>query len=309
MSKKNKKLNYIKSSSVAEETVVDAPVEEVIEEEAIEEVTLDAEDLEEEQIEVVEDIVEEVAEEPTEDPDESSVEEEIVEETPVEETPVEEAEIIEEPEPEIVEEPIAEEPIEEAIEEVVEEEPEIVEEKPPVEEEVEEIPEPVVEPEPLPEQNITEIIADIKVPTENITTLYRVRKSWEDMDTQLYATPDRALAISKAEGTPGYKVFVGDDGELFYDPNEEIKDSSVSIVPLPENIKPVNIPIPGGKLILRRCPVYSGPRSDQPYKYATGIYYYYDNTIINNRAKITENANITTDSRKNPSMIYGYINI
>lgn len=303
MSKKNKKLNYIKSSSVTEETVVDTPVEEAVEEEVLEEEgAIAEEDLEEEQIEVIEDTVEEVVEGPVETPEEESpVEEEIVEEAPVEES---EPEVIEDPEPEIVEEPV----VEEQVEETIEEEPETVEESP-VEEEVEEIPDPVSEPEPLPEQNVTEIIADIKVPTENITTLYRVRKSWEDMDTQLYATPDRALAISKAEGTPGYKVFIGDDGELFYDPNEEIKDSSVSIVPLPENIKPVNIPIPGGKLILRRCPVYSGPRSDQPYKYATGIYYYYDNTVINNRAKITENANITTDSRKNPSMIYGYINI
>ena len=304
MSKKNKKLNYIKSSSVTEETVVDTPVEEAVEEEVLEEEgTIAEEDLEEEQIEVIEETVEEevIEESPMEVEEEIVETPEIIEEVPIEES---EPEVIEDPEPEIVEEPV----VEEQVEETIEEEPETVEE-PPVEEEIEEIPEPVSEPEPLPEQNVTEIIADIKVPTENITTLYRVRKSWEDMDTQLYATPDRALAISKAEGTPGYKVFIGDDGELFYDPNEEIKDSSVSIVPLPENIKPVNIPIPGGKLILRRCPVYSGPRSDQPYKYATGIYYYYDNTVINNRAKITENANITTDSRKNPSMIYGYINI
>ena len=304
MSKKNKKLNYIKSSSVTEETVVDTPVEEAVEEEVLEEEgTIAEEDLEEEQIEVIEETVEEevIEESPMEVEEEIVETPEIIEEVPIEES---EPEVIEDPEPEMVEEPV----VEEQVEETIEEEPETVEE-PPVEEEIEEIPEPVSEPEPLPEQNVTEIIADIKVPTENITTLYRVRKSWEDMDTQLYATPDRALAISKAEGTPGYKVFIGDDGELFYDPNEEIKDSSVSIVPLPENIKPVNIPIPGGKLILRRCPVYSGPRSDQPYKYATGIYYYYDNTVINNRAKITENANITTDSRKNPSMIYGYINI
>lgn len=340
MSKKNRKINYqVKTTSnVSEDATVETSatinenVEEVvenngevstIEEESISEESIEVDEAVEKEIieeenntiqdEIIDPVSEEAVEEEAEPVEEESeiVEEEIIElvkepEETIEDgdTEDEEVEEVVNPEPEsvieeedaeeIIEEPTIEEPVESVIEEEV------------VEEEDTPIP---TTPEPIPIENNTEIISQIKVETENPTTIYRVRRSWEDIDTQIYASPDNLLAMTQADDHPGYKVYVGEYGELFYDPEENNKKNEVAVDNGSSNTKSVTIPTTGGKLVLKRCPVYNGPNAPKPCKYATGIYYYYDYTITNNRAKITENANIKRELKKNPSMIYGYIDI
>lgn len=161
------------------------------------------------------------------------------------------------------------------------------------------------------QENITESIEEVEaINTEDIQEIYRVRLSWDNDESQIFASPDSELAIKEAKSHTGYKVFVGDDGELFNDPwevtetTEEISDSN--------GVKDLIIPVTGRKIILKKEPVYDSPNSISPIKYATGVFYFYDyGTYGKNgsRAKITENANITNDKRRNPKMIYGYINI
>lgn len=157
------------------------------------------------------------------------------------------------------------------------------------------------------EENITETTEEVEaIDMENIDTIYRVRLTWEDSESQIFASPDKDLAIKEAESHSGYQVFIGDDGEVVYNPwdkNEELDDS---------NIKSLVIPVTGRKIILKKEPVYDSPYATSPIKYATGVYYFYDYGTYgkdNSRAKITENSNILKDKRRNPKMIYGYINI
>ncbi len=161
------------------------------------------------------------------------------------------------------------------------------------------------------DSNITEAVEDVEtiVDTENIETMYRVRLSWENDESQIFASPDKELAIKEAKSHTGYKVFVGDDGELFLDPWEEIEETTVEES---NGTKDVIIPVAGRKIILKKEPVYDSPYATSPIKYATGVFYFYDyGTYGKNksRAKITENANIVNDKRRSPKMIYGYINI
>lgn len=337
MSKKNRKINYqVKTTSnVSEDAVVDTTttigenVEEIVENND-EVSTIEEEDISEESIKIDEVVEEEIIEEenkviqdkivepvseevvePTEE--ESEVEEEVVEsveesEETIEDNNIEAVEEVADSEPEPI---IKEEDIEEIIEEPIAEEAvieeEVIEEEEHVEKE-EDIPISAIS-EPIPTENNTEIISQIKVETENPTTIYRVRRSWDDIDTQIYASPDNLLAMTQADDHPGYKVYVGEYGELFYDPEENNRKNEAATDNGSSNTKSVTIPTTGGKLVLKRCPVYNGPNAPKPCKYATGIYYYYDYTITNNRAKITENANIKRELKKNPSMIYGYIDI
>ena len=160
-------------------------------------------------------------------------------------------------------------------------------------------------------ENITEFEEEIKVETENISNIYRVRSNWEDSASQIFASPDPELALEEAKSHAGYKVYINDDGELYADPWEE-KEETIEENLESSTYKGLIIPVTGSKIVLKREPVYLTPVSEKPCKYATGIYYFYDyGTYGKNksRAKITENANILNDKNKNPKMIYGYINI
>lgn len=160
--------------------------------------------------------------------------------------------------------------------------------------------------------NITETIEEVEaINTEDIQNIYRVRLSWENDTSQIFASPDSELAIEEAKSHTGYKVFVGDDGELFNDP-WEAKEDDTEEVSSSNGVKNLIIPVTGRKIILKKEPVYDSPSSVSPIKYATGVFYFYDyGTYGKNgsRAKITENANILRDKRRSPKMIYGYINI
>lgn len=161
------------------------------------------------------------------------------------------------------------------------------------------------------EENITETVEEAEaIDTEAIDTMYRVRLSWDDSESQIFASPDKDSAIKEAMSHTGYKVFVGDDGELCADPWEvsEMED----VASENSSVKDLIIPVTGRKIILKKEPVYDSPYAKSPIKYATGVYYFYDYGTYgenDSRAKITENANILKDKRRSPKMIYGYINI
>ena len=161
------------------------------------------------------------------------------------------------------------------------------------------------------QENITESIEEVEaIDTEDIQEIYRVRLSWDNDESQIFASPDSDLAIEEAKSHTGYKVFVGDDGELFNNPWEVVETTEE--VSESNGVKDLIIPVAGRKIILKKEPVYDSPNSTSPIKYATGVFYFYDyGTYGKNgsRAKITENSNIVNDKRRNPKMIYGYINI
>ena len=60
--------------------------------------------------------------------------------------------------------------------------------------------------------------------------MYRVRLDWDNPDTQIYASFIYEDALKEAMKHDGYKVYIGDDGEIFFDPwdKSEIVDPDES---------------------------------------------------------------------------------
>ena len=135
--------------------------------------------------------------------------------------------------------------------------------------------------------------------------IYRVRISWDNPDTQIYASTIYEDALKEAMKHEGYKVFIGDDGEVFFDPwdKSEIVDQDGNPITI-DIIKPKT----GLEIILKKRAVYSDSKSMKPDKYVSGTFYFYDDGIYNRRAKITKVKGIE-NMKKDPVMIYGYINI
>lgn len=134
--------------------------------------------------------------------------------------------------------------------------------------------------------------------------LYWVRLDWNDPETQIFMGYYDDC-VEEANKHPGYKVF-NDLGIPVYEnlgssSKEEDDDKNVLYNYL--------LPSTGKLVVLKGVPVYRRPNDIKPFREANGKYYFYDYTIINDRAKITENANIANDPNRNPSMIYGYIDI
>ena len=139
---------------------------------------------------------------------------------------------------------------------------------------------------------------------ENIGEIYRVRLDKDDPSTQIFISNNLDDCIEEAKKHLGYKVF-NEDGNVRYENLGDIeleKDDK-------NTMYNYLLPSTGKLVVLKKVPVYRHPNDTKPYREANGKYYFYDYTIINDRAKITENANIATDPNRNPSMIYGYIDI
>ncbi len=142
---------------------------------------------------------------------------------------------------------------------------------------------------------------------EHIGEIYRVRLDKDDPSTQIFISNNLDDAIEEANKHPGYMV-IDDDGNIMhinniisgFDPRKEDDRNTMYNYLLPST---------GKLVVLKGVPVYRHPNDTKPFREANGKYYFYDYTIINNRAKITENTNIATDPNRNPSMIYGYIDI
>lgn len=144
-----------------------------------------------------------------------------------------------------------------------------------------------------------------KQDVSDIAHMYRVRLDWERPDTQIFASPNYKDCKEEAMKHEGYKIYIDDDGELFEDPWENFykKDEEIET----PSIKEVIHPIPGKIIVLKNTPVYKKAIDKNPFCYMSGTFYFYDNTIVHNKAKIT-----TVKSNENlsdPNLILGYINI
>ena len=105
----------------------------------------------------------------------------------------------------------------------------------------------------------------------------------------------------------GYKIYIDDDGELFEDPWVDFYKKKEETAPVTDGMKKVVHPIPGKIVILDNTPVFRKAIDRQPYCILSGTFYFYDNTVVNNRAKITRVKN--NSNPKDPTLILGYINI
>ena len=134
--------------------------------------------------------------------------------------------------------------------------------------------------------------------------MYRVRLAWDKPDTQIFASPVYADALEQAKSHEGYKIYIDDDGELFEDPwaNTKIKIESNNI----PGIRSIIHPIAGKSIELKNELAYKNAIDKASFMSLTGTYYFYDSSIINNRAKITTHKNLPV---KDPKYILGYIKI
>lgn len=137
-------------------------------------------------------------------------------------------------------------------------------------------------------------------------TLYRVRLSWDNPESQIFASPNLGDAEEESRKHSGYKVY-NSNGDVVFDYWTNV--FSLNKMLDDDTTKELILPATGKSVLLKNVPVYPKPYSNKPSKYANGIYYFYDYTIQNRRVKITENANIANEIKKNPSMIYGYIDM
>ena len=188
---------------------------------------------------------------------------------------------------------------------VTSEEETVVEETTPEVEEVSEE-ETVEEETPVEEKEVIEEQEEEVVLKPNLTvpamvTIYRVRLEWERPDTQIYATMDLDLAKEEASKHEGYIVFNGETGEVVYDPWEEKEPEPKPIfkeVTSPSHYRPV---------VLINTPVYRNAMDKKPFKYFSGKFYYFDNTVTNGRAKICTDPKYIL--RNQVAKILGYIDI
>lgn len=137
--------------------------------------------------------------------------------------------------------------------------------------------------------------------------IYRVRTSWDKHDSQIFASPSYEDAKSEALKHEGYKIYIDDDGELFEDPWIEVheameKESRAKERKKISGIVEVTLPQTGRPVDLKDTPVYASASINTPFIRATGRFYYYNNTIVYNRAKIAKTPNPTSIKD-----IYGYI--
>lgn len=152
---------------------------------------------------------------------------------------------------------------------------------------------------------VEEVIIE-SAPTVVDTHMYRVRLDWERPDTQIFASPNYADCKEEALKHEGYKIYIDDDGELFEDPWIDFYKKEEEI-PVVEGTRAVVHPIPGKVVFLDNTPVYRKAIDKFNYCTLSGTFYFYDNTVVNGRAKITR---VKNDSNpKDPSLILGYINI
>lgn len=152
-------------------------------------------------------------------------------------------------------------------------------------------------------QETEEVCTNKEELMEECREMYRVMMDWNNPETQIFASPIIEDAIEEAFKHEGYKVY-NSNGELENDPwvikEEEQAETS--------NVKKLIIPQGGERVVLNKTPIYQSANSKTPFKYLSGDdFYYYDGSIVNNRAKITKNSSAFLI--KNPILILGYIDL
>lgn len=140
-----------------------------------------------------------------------------------------------------------------------------------------------------------------------IEHIYRVRLDWDRPDTQIYASTEYTSAKEEAMKHEGYKIYIDDDGELFEDPWEGFYNTTEEATESDPDIRTVVHPIPGKSITLNNTPVFKKAIDKTPFCYLSGNFYFYDNTVVLGRAKITKVKN--TKNPSDPHLILGYINI
>ena len=164
-----------------------------------------------------------------------------------------------------------------------------------------------IEETPVNDEVNEEVIEEVKEAPIVNEHMYRVRLDWERPDTQIFASPNYADCKEEALKHEGYKIYVDDEGELFEDPWEGFYDKPEEETPSDPDIRNVIHPIPGKIVTLNYTPVFKKAIDKESFCYLTGNFYFYDNSIVHNRAKIT---NVKNDKNpSDPSLIIGYINI
>ena len=157
-------------------------------------------------------------------------------------------------------------------------------------------------------ENATDdIIKDNTNTEEIIEHIYRIRLDWDRPDTQIYSSTDYTSAKEEAMKHEGYKIYIDDDGELFEDPWKGFYDVQEEPTEIDPDIKSVIHPIPGKSITLNNTPVFKKAIDKAPFCYLSGNFYFYDNTIVLGRARITRIKNPKNPS--DPHLILGYINI
>lgn len=136
--------------------------------------------------------------------------------------------------------------------------------------------------------------------------LYRVRLSWDNIESQLIVTRFIDDAMQEASAHPGYKVYIGENGELYANPwdiKEEENEEPVSKI-VSANLLQVGMPI-----ALINTPVYKTATAKNPFVFVSGVYYIYDAKNINGRARISKTNDMSVINGKKLSAITGFIYI
>ena len=156
------------------------------------------------------------------------------------------------------------------------------------------------------EETTEEVVEEPMVEEQPVSgIMYRVRLDWEKLDTQIFASINLDDAIEEASKHEGYKVYNGETGEVVCDPWEKKEEIVEEEIDLP--YRELTNPSHGRIVILDKTPVYKKATDRKPYKYFSGEFYYYDNTIVNDRAKICKDLKAIV--RKDVTKILGYIDI
>lgn len=155
------------------------------------------------------------------------------------------------------------------------------------------------------ESDVEEDVAIIEPVVEE--HMYRVRLSWDHPDSQIFASINYADAKEECMKHEGYKIYIDDDGELFEDPWKDFYNTPVEEKVSDPDVKNVIHPVPGKLVVLNKTPVYKKAIDKTPFCYMSGDFYFYDNTIVLGKAKITKIKN--TKNPSDPHLIFGYINI
>ena len=134
--------------------------------------------------------------------------------------------------------------------------------------------------------------------------IYRVRLDWDKRDTQIFSSTSYEDCLAEAKKHEGYKIFI-DDGELFKDPWLNI-NTPVQTIPEKTGPQPTICVVTGQPITLENTPIYKNSTDKGSMMKLSGVFYFYDNGIINGRAKITKEKSFV---QKDLRYVLGYINV
>lgn len=139
--------------------------------------------------------------------------------------------------------------------------------------------------------------------------IYRVRIDWSASESQLLSTQSYEDAVREASEHRGYKVYVGDLGDVAFDPWKKKKPTNLLLKNKKMVVKPVINLFPGMPIKLSKSTaVYKNAVDKIPIKFVTGNFYVYSTKIINNRIRIT-NIGDASKYEGNTSIIIGMIEL